>query len=326
MLIGLALLGTGLFLTSVLASDIVIAQLEETGPPTAVNGTAMHTYALTGSFRIPPASFVEGSWRFPFSPGDVHVLDCLGYDDLLRTGAPYEGAFGVAGRQDGSFRVRVDDVLRNPFEPHPPPPPGGSVESTPLARMLSSPHCPGLYVVFQWPAHATGWEANQPEAQAAITRGAVAHTPIGQALMVVTILGGVAALAGGLAWRQERLSRRDGPRAGVEESTAETLLLLTERSEDWLLRTRRYLVIAGVLGVFLWYPLLVPAAWRVGERAFYAPWAPPAFAGAALVLLLGLTAIWAREFRRIDRELAEWRVRLARLKRREEQLLAELEG
>lgn len=320
-LVGLVMLGTSLFLTGIFATDHVVAELRESGPASVANGTATLTYAIAGEFTIPFGSYIEGSWRFPVEAGDAYVLDCVDYEELLATGSPGPDASAFPDRQQDSVRIPVEMVLR-PFHvvlTEPPPP------ERPIPPGLRSPYCPGLYAVFQWPAEGEGWMENKPEVEVRIVRGPILATPMGRSLLGLAAVGAVVALGGGLAWRQERLTRVARSDAASEESTAETLLLLTTRSEDWLVRTRRYLIIAGGLGIFLWYPLLVPWAWQLGEKATFSAWAPPAFAGGALVLLLGLTAIWAREFQRIDRELREWRERLARLRQREERLLAELE-
>ena len=79
-----------------------------------------------------------------------------------------------------------------------------------------------------------------------------------------------------------------------------------------------------MLGVFLWYPILVPWAWQQAARASDVPIFPWAIAAMTLVFLLVLTVLWAREFARLDRELHGWRDRLKELRERETHLMDKL--
>ncbi len=81
-----------------------------------------------------------------------------------------------------------------------------------------------------------------------------------------------------------------------------------------------------MLGIFLWYPFLVPWTWRQAALASDDPVLPWAVAAATLVFLIALTILWAREFLRVDRELTGWRGRMGELRRREEGLMSALEG
>jgi hypothetical protein len=135
--------------------------------------------------------------------------------------------------------------------------------------------------------------------------------------------GALLALFGGLAW-----ARVLGPRAvsaPAQDSTVEALRGSLDRMGEQLERTRRHLLFAGVLGVFLWYPILVPWAWQQAARASDDPLVPWAVAAMTIAFLLALTLLWAREFLALDRELNAWRGRLRELRSREQAFMDTLE-
>jgi hypothetical protein len=94
---------------------------------------------------------------------------------------------------------------------------------------------------------------------------------------------------------------------------------------EQLERARRHLLYAGVLGVVLWYPVLVPWAWNQASRTSDSPLFPWGVGVLTLAFLLVLTLLWARELHRLDRELLAWRSRMAELRKRESGLMETFE-
>lgn len=185
------------------------------------------------------------------------------------------------------------------------------------------PGCPFLHIVFAW--NATQARAGPPEVEV-VTSSILASLPAGILAVSLTLVGALLATTGGVAWSRRLDARRPPPPADAAESTVETLMRLAESSGAWLERTRRYLVVAGVVGVFLWYPLVLAWAWAralEGGASRPTPWL---LAAGALVALLALTAVWARTYLRLSRELAAWRERVARLQAREATYLASLDA
>jgi hypothetical protein len=178
-------------------------------------------------------------------------------------------------------------------------------------------------VVFRWAAGDDAL-ANRPDAQVGLVHNTMLDSPLGGALGLVAFAGAAAMAVG--TWGIVARRRRPEPVPDDDEGMAEALLRLAERSEAWLSRTRRYLLLAGVLGVVLWYPFLVPLVWSAGRDLVPAPWGSWLLAGLAALLLATLTFLWARALHQLDRDLDAWRAKVARLRLRERELLAELEG
>jgi len=124
---------------------------------------------------------------------------------------------------------------------------------------------------------------------------------------------------------RSREARRDPP-PPAEDSTVEALRASLDRMGEQLERTRKHLLLAGILGVFLWYPFLVPWAWQQAARSSDDPVVPWGVAAMTLAFLVVLTILWAREFLHLDRELNAWRGRIGELRDREEHLMDALEG
>lgn len=309
---GLALLG---FVMVMLA---VAASLAGTTPlvlhdVTVDNGTATLTYPVPAVSR---GMRLQGDYAFHGDPGTVVVGWCSDYRRILAGQAPYDPAFWRTSTTSGSFDLTQDDILPRTwhyFPPAPPAPPGDPTRTRELYL------CSGAFVLLQWPA-------DQPRPDVALqVREAPLDADAAAPLGLLSLLGGALLLAGGLAWGRARNRDAHLGAAAEDESTAETLLRAVERTGGWIERTRRTVLVSGILGVFLWYPVLLPWAWNVGSRASTSPAAPWIVAGGALLLLLALTALWAREYLRLDRELVAWSERVARLRAREAALLNELE-
>jgi len=308
-------LGTSLFLLGLLASSAREMPFESIGNETVVNETARVTLGLVGHYSIPHDSYVEATYRFPVSPGDAYFLDCWAYLDLVQGRPVSPEAPVIRGMREHEFRAPVEDIIN---------PPARLLAGEAVDSFYADPRCPGLYAVFEWPASGD-WRANRPEARAQFVSSALFDSPFSAVLPALAALGAIVAFIGFTLWTKERRAREPSV-VTPEETTAEALYHFAIRTEAWLVRTRRYLLMAGFLGIFLWYPLLLPWAWQVGDTVGGAPWARWAFVAGAAVLLLGLTGIWLREFRALDRELSDWRKRVARLRRREEELMAQIES
>jgi hypothetical protein len=177
-------------------------------------------------------------------------------------------------------------------------------------------------VVFQWAAAGEDLGANRPGASVIFQS---ARLDAGQfaALSVLMGASALAALLGGLAWVRGRTST---VWPASDDSTVEALRGSLDRMGEQLERTRKLLLLAGVLGVFLWYPFLVPWAWLQAARASDDAFVPWGAAAMTLLFLVVLTILWAREFLRLDRELNAWRSRLDELRDREAHLMDSFES
>lgn len=285
---GIVLLGLTLLVFSLAASGAEPQRIEyhEEG---VANGTAYLAYPVPLQGRADLR--LDVSFRFP-GTGAAYTTGCRDLERFKAGGAPLLQDMRTEGAR-GRFSTNVPAL---------------------------APDCPVLYVVLAWDASTGDPAANRPEVEVVVS-SILVDGPVGSLAVGAGILGSLLAAVGGIGWG--RRLRRPGAvePAPDDESTAEALLRAAQRGGDWLERTRRYLVAAGVLGVFMWYPVLLPWAWRTalqGTRERWLPWAMAASAGA---LLLVLTAVWVVEYLRIDRELAAWRERVARLREREAALL-----
>lgn len=312
---GLALVSFTLLMLSVGAGMAGVQHVEEYHITTN-NGTATLAYPVANDLRHD--SRLEGEYRFPQAPGTAMVIGCGDYAAVMAGGAPSAPAEWLVGAREGRFSLRTPQLHFGPAS-FLPPNPG---DPAPLRF-----YCGNYFVAFQWtvdPAEADPL-ANRPDVDLVVRT-----LPLdGEATAPFTIFGTAGtllALLGGVGWARRINARRRVPPADEDESAAETLLRVLERTGEWLERTRRSLLMAGVLGIFLWYPVLVPWAWAVGAKSSARPWMPWFLSGAVVVLLLLLSAFWAREYLRLDKELAAWRERMARLREREARLLSDAPG
>ncbi|HWH09408.1 MAG TPA: hypothetical protein VNX21_09420 [Candidatus Thermoplasmatota archaeon] len=290
---GILLLGLGLLVFSLAAgwAQPRVIEYREEG---VANGTAYVAYPVPFEGRSDLR--LDVSFRFP-ETGVAFLADCRAFAAFKEGGQPASPVRSAGA--SGSFSTSM---------------PGGE------GPFAGEGGCPFAYVVLAWPAPGGEAGSARPEAEVVVS-SILADEPVGALAVASTLLGALLASLGGVAWG--RRLRRGPPPAAVpgDESTAEALLHAVERGGHWLERTRRYLVAAGVLGVFLWYPVLLPWAWRTALRGTRERWLPWTLAGGAVVLLLVLTVVWSLEYVRIERELAAWRERVARLRQREAALL-----
>ena len=289
---GIVLLGLTVLAFSLAATGAQPQRIEyhEAG---VVNGTAWMAYPVPLQGRADLR--LDVAFEFP-QTGAAYTASCRDLERVKAGGSPLAAGLRSEGKR-GTFSTGVPSL---------------------------APACPVLYVVLSWPAPDGDLDANRPEVDVVVS-SLLAEGPVGAVVAGGGILGAVLAAVGGIGWGR-RLQRAGAVEpADADESTAEALLRAAERGGHWLERTRRYLVAAGVLGVFLWYPVLLPWAWRMVLQGTRERWLPWALAGSACALLLALTTVWTLEYLRIERELASWRERVARLRRREAALLG-LEG
>ena len=321
-LVGLVVVAMSLLLLGVMAAEggttPITSRFSSIDNGTALSGHLVPPYA-------PDPSVLEVSFSFPRAPGDAYLLHCADLERLRAGEAPREPLVRMEGVREGAFSRPMADYLGYGTTYFAPggaaPQPGGAASAVGGPSIDVRDACVGAFVVLRWQEDAP--DANRPRVDVAVREVPLDSVPA-SLLFALAGLGATLALGGGLLWGRARRAPPPAPGDGDGAGTAETLYRLATRSEAWLARTRRYVLISGPVGVFLWYPVLVPWAWRLGREASGAAWMPWALAGATLLLLVGLTALWAREFLRLDRELAAWRAQLAELRRREETLLAEL--
>lgn len=274
---------------------------------TVANGTAVMLYP-TGWYGY-LRSQVNVTYSFPQAPGDAFLVDCEEAEAVAAGRAPSSPRLAFMGLREWSFVVSYATT---------------NGDETIYTRTLADgevTYCAPI-LAFRWSAPEGDPAPNRPTVQAVhdTSRLDAGNLPPLLALMVGSA---ILALAGGLRWARARGERIERPPSG--DSTVEALRGVLDRMGEQLERTRRHLLFAGVLGIFLWYPFLVPWAWRqanaVSDEAALA-WA---VAGATLAFLIVLTVLWAREFLRLDRELDAWRGRIGELRDREEHLLDTLE-
>lgn len=304
-------LGAGIFLFGL---SLVVIGIEAAGVDprplepsafTSANGTALLAYPT--KYFGAGTEHIEVAYTFPQAPGDALVVDCEGYGALLR-GERVTPLIAFTGLREGAFVVSHQTL------------PTGAhydivVDPQTGARTFCEP-----VVVFAWPI-AGDASANRPDASVAAHRVAFDMGRQGILLVLLTA-SSLLALLGGLAW-----ARRRSPAAtpASDATTLEVLRASLDGMGEQLQRTRHHLQLAGVLGIFLWYPVLVPWAWREAAQTDVSAAFPWAIAGLTLAFLVVLTALWVRELHRLDREILAWRGRMGQLREREAGLLQTLE-
>lgn len=317
-LVGIALVGVSLLLLGVLAAEA------NSTPVAASTGSVRDGVIVKGKLVPPYGPFhavLEVEYEFPEAPGDAFLVHCADLERLLQGREPLAPLVRHDDRTSGSFSRSMTDYLglRTTYFRVAD---GSPVTTWGGAALRADEVCFGAWVAFRY--SGTDSRVNEPDARVHVREVPLDSVP-GAILIALAATGAVLGLAGALLWpRARRAAAAEAAAAAGGEGTAETLYRLAERSEAWLARTRRYVLVSGPLGVFLWYPVLVPWAWRAGREASATGWMPWALAAGAIALLAGLTVAWAREFVRLDRELRAWREQLAELRRREAELWAEL--
>ena len=306
-------LAAGLFLfgVSVLALGIEAAEVDprplDPSSLTSANGSALlayHTeYSRSSSRRI------EVSYLFPEAPGDVFVVACDALDPMRRGEAPAAPWLAFTQVQEGSFIISPQTL---------PPDARRALVVDPRTGIMS--YCDPV-LAFRWDVAGNDTAANQPRVD--VTYHSTAFDQGRHWLILVLMTAGsTLVLVGGLGLARHR-SAASPPSA--DESPLEMLRASLERMGEQLEATRRHLLFAGVLGVFLWYPVLVPWAWRRAAATDVGPVFPWAVAGLTLAFLAVLTLLWARALHRLDRELHAWRGRMGQLRDREASLMETFE-
>jgi hypothetical protein len=302
---GIFLFGLSLVVIGIEAAEADPEPLEPSAF-TSANGTAMLAYP-TKYFGY-ESQRVEVAYTFPVALGDALVVDCEGYGALLR-GERVTPLLAFTGLKEGAFVVSFQTL------------PTGAhydivVDPQTGARTFCEP-----VVVFAWQIAGEDATSNRPTASVTLHT-----TPFDQGrgwvLLVLLTASSVLALLGGLAWAQRR---SPGATPASDATVVEVLRASLDGMGEQLQRTRRHLQFAGVLGIFLWYPVLVPWAWREAAETDVNAVFPWAIAGLTLIFLIVLTGLWVRELHRLDCEILSWRSRMVELREREVGLLQTLE-
>lgn len=300
---GLFLFGVSLLVLGTSATEEGATSLQPSSL-TVANGTAVLTYRV-GYYGY-SYNHIEVAYDFPLAPGDAYFVRCSDILRIQRGEPPVEPLLAFTGLANNTFVVSTQTVA----------------DLWRLRYVDSEENRCAPGIAFQWEAIDGGPTANRPEVVA--TYHSLGLDGENFALLAVLMVGGaLAALLGGLAWA--RASNAPLAMTSEEDSTVEALRASLERMGHQLERTRKILLLAGVLGIFLWYPFLIPWSWQQAARASEDATIPWVAAALTVLFLVVLTLLWAREFLRLDRELIAWRGRLGELRDREAHLLDELD-
>lgn len=272
------------------------------------NGTMRRIYPIPTGDNLR----TEVAYSFASGEGSVAVVPC---SDRGWSSEAWEPAFVVERQGPASSGFLVVDgsasgdlILRAPVPPIAP--------SQPSDGDPAFLFCSGRSLVFEWGAAM----ASEPTVQAIVH-----DTPLDGGPAQVAVLASVVGLLAVAVSSVWLLRRRPTPRPADSESTVETLVEALRLSTGWLERSRTHLLVAGLLGIVVWYPVLLPWAWNAGSGASSSPWGAWLMAGLVVVGLLGATLLWGWRLLALDRDLRQWRDRLESLRRREQDLLAGIE-
>jgi hypothetical protein len=293
--------GLLVFLGSLLAIGVLSV---ETGPqaidprgPYSGNGTATYLMMLPYG-RYDLTGHVTGSWSFPQGTGRFLVVSCSEVANLTRGEPIPDPVLATAPSGHGSIDLPTRDLLF-------------------IDVRDARDYCGPNVMALQWAAGADP-TLTAPRLQLQAENDPLAGAT-GVVLLAISGLGVILVAVGGTVWLR---GQREPPAAGPapEESTAESLRQLTDRSVAWLERMRRYLRLGGVLGLLLWYPVVLAWAWSIAHVSTTS--SVPLLLALVVVAFLGvLTTLWAREYHAISRELRGWRERVEALRRREEEMM-----
>lgn len=300
MVVGLFLFGVSLVQLGTEA-DPDEARPLHAGSLTVANGTAVLLYPV--DYFAFYSDHIDVQYAFPEAAGTAYFVDCYDAAALAAGHPPAAPLLEFSGLRSGAFVVSAQTL-------------------PPIDRYLNYDEeanrpCDSA-VAFTWAAADP--EPNRPEATVLYYVSGLG----GEGFFLLALLMGSSALLtllGGLAW--VRGAAPTGPPG--DGSTVEALRAALDQVVAQLERTRKNLLFAGIVGVFLWYPFLVPWAWQQAQGATDDPTIPWGVAGLTLGFLIVLTVLWAREFIRLDRQLTAWRGRLGELRTREQNLMESLE-
>lgn len=303
---GLFFFGVSLLMLGVQATEEASRALDASSL-TVANGSAVLVYPVESYFS---SRSINVSYVYPQAPGDAYFVGCEDIGRMREGGAPARPLLAFQRLKESTFLISDQTVTsRDPIFT--------IDEERGTYQYVCDPA-----VVFQWAASGDDPGANRPSVSV-IFQSARLDGSRFAALSILMAASALAALLGGLAWVRGR-TPTVWPASG--DSTVEALRSALERMGEQLERTRKLLLLAGVLGVFLWYPFLVPWAWLQAQRASDEAFVPWGAAALTLLFLVVLTILWAREFLRLDRELNAWRGRIGELREREAHLMDTLES
>lgn len=135
-------------------------------------------------------------------------------------------------------------------------------------------------------------------------------------LVFTTLAGALFALLGALAMPPTLPPAE--PQA-PEHAPTESVLRMAARAELWIARARRYLLLGGIAAGVVWTPLMV---FGLTQGRGEGIWVARVTTTAGAIAFLAVALLWWRRVVEIDRELREWRLRIAKLQGLEKELLA----
>ena len=112
----------------------------------------------------------------------------------------------------------------------------------------------------------------------------------------------------------------------AEAGTTEVLLGVLHEAGAWLERTRRHLLVTGIVGIAVWYPALPLLAYLIGREGSELALTRWLLLGLVVLLLAALTLAWLRFYRRLSDEWKRWRAWIDRLEQREREIFGEGPG